>query len=108
MAAFRKRLGVKPLHLVSSPTVKSIGARLAFWYAVASTATLACLFLAGRYFLEQHVIHGLDLLNASEFEQVKAHLGPDYATLTPGLINDRLRDTVTYGAVLFYVEIDQR
>jgi signal transduction histidine kinase len=88
--------------------MKSIGARLAFWYAVASTATLACLFLAGRYFLEQHVIHGLDLLNASEFEQVKAHLGPDYAALTPALIDERLRDTVTYGAVLFYVQVEQR
>ena len=85
--------------------MKSIGARLALWYALASTATLACLFLAGRYFLEQHVIHGLDLLNEAEFAQVKARLGPDYATLSADAVAARLHETTEYGAVLFYVEI---
>ena len=85
--------------------MKSIGARLALWYALASTATLACLFLAGRYFLEQHVIHGLDLLNEAEFAQVKAHLGPDYATLSAEAVAERLQETSVYGSVLFYLEI---
>ena len=58
--------------------MKSIGARLALWYAVAATATLACLFVAGFYLLRGYLIHGLDLLNQSEFEQIKARLGPDY------------------------------
>jgi len=88
--------------------MKSIGARLAIWYAGASTATLACLFLAGRYFLEQHAIHSLDLLNQSEFEQVKAHLGSDYADLAPDEIRERMLGGMVFESVSFYVEIHQR
>ena len=50
--------------------MKSIGARLALWYAAASTATLACLFIVGYYLLRGYLVHGLDLLNQSEFEQI--------------------------------------
>ena len=85
--------------------MKSIGARLAFWYALASTATLACLFLAGRYFLEQHAIHALDLINASEFDQVKARLGSDFGTATAETVRERMRETGAHASVLFYIEI---
>jgi two-component system heavy metal sensor histidine kinase CusS len=88
--------------------VKSIGARLAFWYAFASTATFACLFLGGRYFLEKHAIHALELLNAAEFEQIRPRLGADYATLTPAEIEERLRETTEFSSVLFYLEIHRR
>lgn len=88
--------------------MKSIGARLAFWYAFASTATFAGLFLGGRYFLEKHAIHALELLNAAEFEQIRPRLGPDYATLTPAEIEERLRETTEFSSVLFYLEIHRR
>lgn len=88
--------------------MKSIGVRLAFWYAFASTATFACLFLGGRYYLEKHAIHALELLNAAEFEQIRPRLGPDYATLTPAEIEERLRETTEYSSVLFYIEIHRR
>jgi two-component system heavy metal sensor histidine kinase CusS len=86
--------------------VRSIGARLAFWYAGAATATLACLFVAGYYLLENHLIKGLDLLNRAQFEQIKAHLGDDYASLNAGLIEARIRETTNYASVLFYITID--
>ena len=85
--------------------MKSIGARLAFWYALASTATLACLFLAGRYFLEQHAIHALDLINAAEFDQVKGRLGSDFGTATAETVRGRMRETGAHASVLFYIEI---
>ena len=85
--------------------MKSIGARLALWYALASTLTFACLFLAGRYLLERHAIYALDLMNAAEFEQVKGRLGPDAATLTPDDLRLRLRSAMANDSVLFYVEI---
>ena len=86
--------------------MKSIGARLAFWYASAATLTLACLFVAGYYLLENHLIKGLDLLNRAQFEQIKAHLGEDYAALTPPVIDARIRETTNYASVLFYITID--
>jgi signal transduction histidine kinase len=86
--------------------VKSIGARLALWYAGAATLTLACLFLAGYYLLEIHLVHGLDLLNRAQSAQISAHLGDDYAALNPRVIDTRIRETTNYSAVLFFITID--
>lgn len=85
--------------------MRSIGARLALWYAAASTATLACLFVVGYYLLRGYLIHGLDLLNQSEFEQIKAHLGADYSSLSSAVIDQRIRETTEYASVLFYIDI---
>ncbi len=85
--------------------MKSISARLAVWYALAATLTLACLFLAGYQLLETRLIHGLDLLNVAEFKQIKARLGNDYAKLDLQLIDQRVRETAEYASVLFYINI---
>jgi two-component system heavy metal sensor histidine kinase CusS len=85
--------------------MKSIGTRLALWYAGVSTATLVCLFVAGYYLLNQHLVNGLDLLNATEFEQIKSSLGPNAASLTPPEMEERMRSTAELASVLFYVEI---
>lgn len=85
--------------------MKSIGARLALWYAAAATATLAMLFVVGYYLLNGLLIHGLDLLNQSEFNEIKAHLGPDYPSLSPAVIDQRIRETTEYASVLFYIDI---
>ena len=88
--------------------MKSIGARLALWYAAAATATLACLFIAGYYLLQNHLVHGLDALNSAQFAQIKAHLGTDYAALDAKLIDARIRETTDYASVLFFITIDDR
>jgi len=85
--------------------MKSIGARLALWYAAAATTTFACLFLVGYYLLHSYLIHGLDLLNQSEFEQIRAHLGPDYRSLSAAVIDQRIRETTEFASVLFYIDI---
>lgn len=88
--------------------MKSIGARITFWYALSATLTLACLFVAGYLLLQNYVIRDLDLLNATEFRQIKARLGSDYASLSPEVINERIRQTTEYASVLFYISIDSR
>lgn len=85
--------------------MKSIGARLALWYATASTATLACLFIVGYYLLHGYLIHGLDLLNQSEFEELRARLGPQYAALSSTQIEQRIRETTEAASALFYIDI---
>jgi two-component system heavy metal sensor histidine kinase CusS len=87
--------------------VKSISTRLAVWNAAAATLTLACLLVVGYQLLRNHLIHGLDLLNATEFEQIKAHLGPDYQNLSPRVIDERIRETTEFASVLFFIEIDR-
>ncbi len=88
--------------------MKSIGVRLAVWYALSATLTLVVVFLAGRYFLERYVVNSLDLVNQDEFEQIEARLGPNPGLLTPAQIQDRLRESSAYESVLFYVEIHER
>lgn len=88
--------------------MRSIGTRLAAWYALAATVTLACLFIVGYQLLESYLIHGLDMLNKAEFEQVSARLGPNYQALTPEVINQRIRQTTQYASVLFYIDVHNR
>ena len=87
--------------------MKSFGTRLAFWNAVVFAVALACLFLAGRKLLETHALRALDLLNASEFEQIKAELGPGADRLSSETIRQRMGDQLRYNAVFFFVEIHQ-
>src|SRR5258708_6358761 len=85
--------------------VKSIRARLTFWYAFAATATLACLFIAGHYMLQNHLIRQLDLLNETQFRQLRTALGPNYQSLTPAVINERIRDTTESASTPFYIDM---
>lgn len=85
--------------------MKSIATRLAVWYALAATITLACLSVVGFFALQKNLIHGLDLLNETEFNQIQAHLGLDYRNLQPDAIDGRIRETTDYASVLFYIDV---
>jgi two-component system heavy metal sensor histidine kinase CusS len=84
---------------------QSISVRLALWYAAAASATLFCLFTAGYFMLEAQLIHGLDMLNKSEFGELRAHLVRDYRPDDPRFIEQRLRKPVERARQLFYVSI---
>jgi signal transduction histidine kinase len=88
--------------------MRSVGARLALWYAGVSTATMICLSVAGYYLLNSHLVHGLDLLNAAEFAQIKSVIGTDYDKLTPAQIDLRMRSTAEVASAFFYVEIHEK
>ena len=88
--------------------MRSIGTRLALWYASVSTATIVGLFVAGYYLLHLHLVRGLDLLNAAEFAQIKSVLGPDSDTLTPAGFEQRMRGWADGAAVLFYVAVHEQ
>ena len=85
--------------------MRTIGRKVALWSALASTSTLAILFLASNLLLKASLINGLDNLNKSEFEQISSRLGPDYSTLSAPFIEMRIRETTEYAATLFYIEI---
>jgi len=86
--------------------MKKIGTRIAVWYALSATMTLAILFGVGYLLLKNYIFHDLDLLNRAEFKQLSARLGPQPRTLTPDIIDQRIRETANYGSVLFYINID--
>ena len=87
--------------------MRSIGARLTAWYALCATVTLAVLFLLGHQLLYSRLVHGLDELNTAEFEQLKAHLGADYATLDKATFDRRIRETSEFSSTLFYIAVDR-
>jgi len=85
--------------------MKSIGARLALWYTLATTGTMAGSFIAGRYLLEKYVVHSVDLLIQDEFAQIRSQLGPDCSALGREQIRERMLKIANSESVLFYVEI---
>jgi signal transduction histidine kinase len=88
--------------------MKSIRARLTILFALSATIAVALLFVAGYSLLENRLIHGLDLLNASEFAQLESDLGTDYNALTPAAIDARIRETSERSSVLFYINLQSR
>jgi two-component system heavy metal sensor histidine kinase CusS len=93
-----------PLH--SLPWPRSISARLAFWFTVAASTLFAILFGAGFLLLENHLIHGLDGLNASEFAEIKSHVFRDFDANDPQLVERRMRRPSERTASLFFIQID--
>ena len=87
--------------------MRSIGARLSLGYALASAATLAGLFFLGYVLLQRQLIDSLDLLNATEFAEIRQSLGGDLTALTPAVIDERIRHTTDVAAVLFYIDIHE-
>jgi signal transduction histidine kinase len=86
--------------------LKSIGARLTLGYALSATVSFAILALIGSRLLDARLTDGLDELNAAEFRQLQAHIGPDYARVSPALLEKRLANVNSYESVLFYISIE--
>ncbi len=85
--------------------MKSIGARLAICYVLASTVTFASLFLAGRYFIERHAIHALDLLIHSEFEQIRSGVDALGTKPAEAELRHRVQAMTNDNLELFFTEI---
>ncbi|MFI5337201.1 MAG: ATP-binding protein [Opitutales bacterium] len=88
--------------------MKSIGARLALWYMLATIVAFAGLFRVGRFLLEQHILHSLDLLNSTQFEQIRHRLGPDQDLTNSEQVQQRVRESLELSQVRFYVQIRQQ
>lgn len=85
--------------------MRTIGARIAVWYAFAATLSLIGLSIGGYILLERHLFDGLDLLNESEFQQISSRLGPEYQNISEPFIETRIRETTELASTLFYIEI---
>jgi two-component system heavy metal sensor histidine kinase CusS len=83
----------------------SISTRLALWYALAASATLACLFVTGYFALAHHLYNGLDMLNLDELGEVKAHMVRDYTPSDPSFLERRVRKPIERSHALFYVTL---
>lgn len=85
--------------------MKTIGRRIAVWYAFAATLSLACLFGVGYYLLETYLVRQLDALIEIEFIHLKDTLGPNYKTLPAESVADRIRQVTESASSLFYIDM---
>ncbi len=94
--------------------MKSLGARLTFWYAAVVMCTVVSTMMIGYWLLRQELVHGIDLLNAAEFREIcdRVQTGPrpvaqseflarlgQHASLDQALYFFQAREQ--HGAVLF-------
>lgn len=79
---------------------------MALWYAVSATITLSVLFILGYQLQSDQLIRGLDSLSLATFEQLKARLGSDYASLDNATLRRRLEETTEYSSALFYIAVE--
>ncbi|MDB6165303.1 MAG: cusS [Lacunisphaera sp.] len=88
--------------------MRSIGTRLAIWYAVASAVSLAGAAMTGFYLLERHLVRNIDEQNRAEFQQLRAVLRPDFTILDPEPMAERLRNATDSTQTIFFIEAWQR
>ena len=86
--------------------MRSIGARLIFWYALSATLTLSVLMALGYQIQSNQLSTGLDRLSMATFQQLKARLGADYATSDKKTLRLRLEETTEYSSALFYIIVE--
>jgi signal transduction histidine kinase len=86
--------------------MRSIGVKLTGYYVLSATATLAILFAIGYQLLEARLTRGLDQLIETQFQRIKAALGPNLKNLNSRDLDERVRETSEYSAALFYVSIE--
>lgn len=111
-AATVETSGSQPQHVMSESepqplpfALRSISVRLAMWYGIAAALTLGVIFSAGYTLLHNRLVRGLDMLNLAQYQQIKARLLPDFDSLTPQMIDVRVRGNAESAPALFYVEI---
>src|SRR3954470_12141429 len=88
--------------------MRSMGSRLALWYAVASTTTLTLIVVAGYYLLATHLVTSLDQLNRREFQQLRGSLRADFAILEPEAMIERLRTATEAASIPIFVQAHLR
>jgi len=85
--------------------MRSLTARLTLWYALIVTATLGGALAAGGWLLREQMIHGADLLNDAEYEEIHGRLGPDSHAIDAGELAGRIREHTEIDAALYFFQV---
>jgi signal transduction histidine kinase len=85
--------------------LRSFATRLALGYALLTTATVAVALVAGRLIVGHQVVHGLDLLNTAEFEELADRFpAPPSAALDERAL-DTLHDHTAIDASMYLFQV---
>lgn len=84
---------------------RSFATRLALTYALLTTVTVAVVLVAGRVLIAHQVLHGLDLLNAAEFEELADRFPPPATHDLGETALHTLQDHTTIDASMYLFQV---
>lgn len=85
--------------------MKSLTARLTFWYALIVTLTVAVLLIVGRFYLERNLIKGVDLLNQVEFEEIQSRIKSPAGMDSQQELIASIREHAELDAALYFFQV---
>jgi len=83
--------------------MKSLRQRITLWNTLAGFFTLSVVLVAGRLYLEKHLIRGVDLMNDAEFAEIKERI--DEGVNGEAEIIEAIREHTEYDASLFFFQV---
>ena len=84
--------------------MRTLTFRLTVWYACVVTLTVAAILLAGRFYLESHLMRGVDFLNDAEFEEIFHRLETENGASNAETVADAIRLHTEIDASLFFFQ----
>lgn len=85
--------------------MKSLGARLVFYYSLVVTLTVGVTMVVGFYLVKHHVVSGTDFLLDAEYKEVEAMLDKCPPPLTAEVIEQALFEHARLDAAMFFFQI---
>lgn len=88
--------------------MRTLTFRLTIWYACVVTLTVTAILLTGRFYLEAHLMKGMDFLNDAEFEEIHHRLKSEAVSDDPKAVAEAIRLHTEIDASLFFFQVYDR
>lgn len=85
--------------------MRSLGSRLTYWYVLVVCVTVMVTLLVGRLLLERQMVHGMDLLNAAEFQEIVDRVGKKRAQVPDQEVIERIAAHAKIDAPLYFFQL---
>jgi len=85
--------------------MRSLGSRLTYWYVLVVSITVITALFVGRWLLERQLIHGMDLLNAAEFQEIVDRVGKKREQVPDDAVLERIAAHSKIDAPLYFFQL---
>lgn len=85
--------------------MRSLGSRLTFWYALVVMLTVAATMVVGYLLLRRELIHGVDLLNAAEFREIRDRVETGHQPAPEADLLKRVAEHAEIDAPLYFFQV---
>ena len=85
--------------------MRSLGSRLTCWYALVVMCTVIVTMLIGYWLLRRELIHGVDLLNAAEFREIRNRVEFEQQSIKEDDFIRRVAEHAEIDAPLYFFQV---